>query len=115
VRAPLPASVICAAVETEQRFGRSFVRAVGRNRCSGDASGFLELHLSEELAERGGDLAGPGLDRQADAGSELDDAPGVELLVASERQQEEGLPWARARSVVPIPPCVMTAAQRGSS
>jgi hypothetical protein len=80
------------AGESEQRLGRPLVRLVGRDRSGGIASGAAVLRLSEELDECGRDLAGRSLDRQADAGTELDDARGVELLVASKREQEKGFP-----------------------
>jgi hypothetical protein len=76
--------------ETEQRLGRRLVRLVGRDRSGGIGSGVAVLLLREELDEGGRDLARRSLDRQADAGTELDDAAGVELLVAAKREQEKG-------------------------
>src|SRR6266511_2083011 len=76
--------------ETEERFGRRVVGPVGLDCRGGAVGGFLEPRLSEELDESGRDFIRRGLDRQADAGTEPDDAPSVELLVASNRQQEEG-------------------------
>lgn len=78
--------------ETEQCLGRPLVRLVGRDRSGGIGSGVAVLRLNEELDECGRDLARRSLDRQADAGTELDDAPGVEQLVASKREQEKGFP-----------------------
>jgi hypothetical protein len=76
--------------ETEQRLGRCLVRLVGRDRSGGIGSGVAVLRLSLELDEGGRDLGRRSLERQADAGTELDDAAGVELLVASKREQEKG-------------------------
>jgi hypothetical protein len=101
--------------ETEQRFGRRLVRVVGRDRSGGIGSGVAVVRLGEEIDEGGRDLARRSLDRQADAGTELDDAPGVELLVASKREQEKGFAVGESSELVPSPPWVTTAAQRGSS
>ena len=100
--------------ETEQRLGRCLVRLVGRDRSGGIGSGVAVVRLSEELDECGRDLARRSLDRQADAGTELDDAPALNCWSRPSGSRRRGFPWARARSVVPSPPCVMTALQRGS-
>jgi hypothetical protein len=76
--------------ETEQRLGRRLVRLVGRDRSGGIGSGVAVLRLSKELDEGRRDLGRRSPDGQADAGTELDDAAGVELLVASKREQEKG-------------------------
>src|SRR6266540_4939006 len=76
--------------ETEQRLDRGLVGPVSRDRCRGIGGGRPELRPSEELDERGRDLARGSFDGQANAGTELDHAPGVELLVASKRQQQKG-------------------------
>src|SRR4029453_12578912 len=68
------------------------VRLVGCDRSGGIGSGVAVLRLGEELDEGGRDLARRSLDGQAGAGPELDDAPGVELLVASKRAAEKGCP-----------------------
>jgi hypothetical protein len=101
--------------ETAQRRRRRFVGRVRRNGCSGALGGLSELRLGEEFDEGGGDFIGRGLDRHAGAGTELDHARGVELLVASEREQEQGLAVVSARSVVPSPPWLITASVRGSN
>jgi hypothetical protein len=71
------------AGETAQRGGSSFVGLVARDRGSGVLRALSERRLGEQFDEGGGDFIGRGLDRKANAGPELDDAPGVELLVAS--------------------------------
>lgn len=73
------------ADETEQYLACGLVGPVARDRRRGTLRGLPELRLSEELDESGRDVIWRSFDRQADAGTEFDDAPGVELLVASKR------------------------------
>jgi hypothetical protein len=74
--------------ETAERRGRCFVGHVGGNGCGGALGGLCVLRLGEEFDQCGGDFFGRGLDRHAYAGTELDDAPGVEVLVASKSRRQ---------------------------